>query len=298
MTDIIMSLDDTLELDTIIKESSASDALTVTDGTERTDFNLNGIDTHTDIFSPVKSGTYNLDINGQKLTVKVTDPDTIPESGIERYTFDSADTSGSTVVGIWNGNNGILKNVTTGVSGVANTYGSREAYSFNGSSSEVNLPNLNADLKSISFWINPDTSMDGSSSFSVQIGFNPGVLIGESFGFNDISNRGIGINGGPQDTETSVGSSVSYSASKSHHFVFNWSSTDTKYEIYHNGIKEPVDSGSGGHAPLVTDQSSLSVGYRRSNNDRHDAGDIDDVRFYDKSLTDTEISDLYSTGSI
>lgn len=69
-----MSLNDTLELDTIIEESSrASDLVTITDGTEGQDFNSNGIRTDTYIFDPINSGTYNIDINGQTLTVEVTD---------------------------------------------------------------------------------------------------------------------------------------------------------------------------------------------------------------------------------
>ena len=40
MADITMSLDDTLELDTIIKEiNSSSGVATITDGTEGTDYN-------------------------------------------------------------------------------------------------------------------------------------------------------------------------------------------------------------------------------------------------------------------
>lgn len=49
--DIEMSLDDTLELDTIIKESTvASDSVTVKDGTEGSDFNSKGIETNTYIY--------------------------------------------------------------------------------------------------------------------------------------------------------------------------------------------------------------------------------------------------------
>lgn len=61
MADITMSLNDTLELDTIIEESSrASDLVTITDGTEGQDFNSNGIRTDTYIFDPINSGTYSI----------------------------------------------------------------------------------------------------------------------------------------------------------------------------------------------------------------------------------------------
>lgn len=81
MADITMSLDDTLELDTIIRESTdATTSITVKDGTKNTDFNLKGIETHTGIFSPINSGVYNLDVNGQELTVEVTDPTNTPKT--------------------------------------------------------------------------------------------------------------------------------------------------------------------------------------------------------------------------
>lgn len=83
MADITMSLNDTLELDTIIKESAdATVPITVADGTEGTDFDLDGIQTHTGIFNPTNSGTYNINIKGQELTVKVTKPSNIPDGQI------------------------------------------------------------------------------------------------------------------------------------------------------------------------------------------------------------------------
>lgn len=73
-----MSVDDTLELDTIIEEGT-SGVTTVADGTEGTDFNLDIFNTKTEVFDPIKSGTYNLNINGQQLTVKVTKLNTVPD---------------------------------------------------------------------------------------------------------------------------------------------------------------------------------------------------------------------------
>jgi hypothetical protein len=81
MTDITISLDDILELDTIIEASGkASDPVKITDGTEGTDFDLEDIQTHTSIFNPTNPGTYNIEVNGQKLTIKVLDPKNIPDT--------------------------------------------------------------------------------------------------------------------------------------------------------------------------------------------------------------------------
>lgn len=98
MADISISLDETLELDTIIKESSIAqnpiNNITYS-GSNSKDYNMKGIETHTSVFDPQQSGTYTIDINGQELSVEVTDPSTIPDStggqvstitvGVEEY---------------------------------------------------------------------------------------------------------------------------------------------------------------------------------------------------------------------
>lgn len=82
--DITMSIEDTLELDTIINSTDSSSLATVTDGTEGSDFEFNVIETQTEIFDPKNSGTYNIDVNGQTLTVEVVNSVIIPDSGISQ----------------------------------------------------------------------------------------------------------------------------------------------------------------------------------------------------------------------
>lgn len=87
--DIKMSLYDTLELDTIIKESSiASNPI----GTIKYDsvddsskYNLEGIETHTSVFDPNDSGIFTVPINGQELKIKVTDPSNISSSTVDTF---------------------------------------------------------------------------------------------------------------------------------------------------------------------------------------------------------------------
>jgi len=84
MTDVTMSLDDTLELDTIIKESNKpiqpiNSVKHDIDGSSHKN-QLQGIQTNTVIFNPPKSGTYTIKINGQELNIKVTDSVIIPDS--------------------------------------------------------------------------------------------------------------------------------------------------------------------------------------------------------------------------
>ena len=82
-TDITMSLDDTLELDTIIKKSNIASNPVGTikyEGSNSTVHNYSGIQTNTYIFDPQQSGTYTIPVNGQELTVEVTNPSTIPDT--------------------------------------------------------------------------------------------------------------------------------------------------------------------------------------------------------------------------
>lgn len=73
MADITMNVDDTLELDTIIKNSNiALDPVSVSSD-NNSNYNIQGFKTHTCVFDPVDSDIYTIDINGQELTIEVVD---------------------------------------------------------------------------------------------------------------------------------------------------------------------------------------------------------------------------------
>lgn len=79
MSDIKMSLDDTLELDAIIQEwdPNSNDIIKVTSNKT---YDLNGIKKHTGVFNPTESGEHTIEINGQILTIEVIDDEIIPDS--------------------------------------------------------------------------------------------------------------------------------------------------------------------------------------------------------------------------
>lgn len=73
--DIVMNLDETLELDTIIEKSSrASNPISrfehISDSTGHKN-ELNNMQTHTSVFNPSKPGDYEIDVNGQTLSLNV-----------------------------------------------------------------------------------------------------------------------------------------------------------------------------------------------------------------------------------
>lgn len=84
MADITMSLDDTLELDTVVEESvDALDPISNIDST----FNQKGIRTYTGILDPTEPGKYTINVNGQELSIKVRDPNNIPSDGLSGYSI-------------------------------------------------------------------------------------------------------------------------------------------------------------------------------------------------------------------
>jgi hypothetical protein len=89
MTDIKMSVDDTLELDTTIKKSTdPMNSITVTDGS---DYDLSGFQTHTGVFDPQSQGSYTLDINGQQISIEVTSVRNIPDADLTKYSLTDPD---------------------------------------------------------------------------------------------------------------------------------------------------------------------------------------------------------------
>lgn len=103
MPDITMSLDDTLEIDTIIEESTrASEPITEIkyEGNQTNDYNSRGIQTHTEVFEPKKSGNYTITVNGQDISIDVKSPRSIPSTVVESFE-DGSNDEYQTVNGGW-----------------------------------------------------------------------------------------------------------------------------------------------------------------------------------------------------
>lgn len=113
MADITISKDETVELDTLIKESGlASDPVNYDgSGTNLSDkFNVSGIQTHTTILNPKEVGTHDININGQILTIKVEKQSTIPNTVVSRWKVDEG--TSSTLYDNINSNNGNISGGT------------------------------------------------------------------------------------------------------------------------------------------------------------------------------------------
>jgi len=210
----------------------------------------------------------------------------IPDSGVTRLTFDDADTSGSTATDIWGSNDGTINGATTGVTGQY-----AEAYSFDGTDDYVSLPDLGLNSGSsfsFSLWVNLDTATvqqrfvgryDGSDDlleFGINSNNNFFAFLGH-VGGAQIKPEGSGLSTGSLTMAT-----LTYDAS------------GPAATIYVNDTQDASDTTS------FTDFGSTGgpdIG-RRSDGFGYTDGVIDDFRLYDKALTSTEVSNLYSTGDI
>ena len=83
MVDIEMSLNDTLEIDAIIKKWD--DPNNIVSVSDKESLNLSGFQTNTRVIDPQDPGNYTITVNGQDLDLKVTDPSNIPNKVVDNF---------------------------------------------------------------------------------------------------------------------------------------------------------------------------------------------------------------------
>jgi len=214
----------------------------------------------------------------------------IPDSGVARLTFDDADTSGSTALDVWNGNDGTINaGVTTGVTGANQTYTTNEAYSFAEGNSGVTLPfsHPSGDGNwSIAFWVNLDTV-----HFDTMLGNESGKT-GIHFRTNAGNNNWAWVvrdSSGSQFFVSEVPTTGSWV------FIVGVRNSSS-FEFYKN---DATLVGSDSNSSVASNVSPLNFRVGCAGDGGGPApADIDDPRWYSKSLSATEISNLYNTGSI
>lgn len=210
----------------------------------------------------------------------------IPDSGVSHLTFDDEDTSGLTATDVWGGYNGEIIGALSGSSGIAE-YDSGEAYSFDGSGDHVLIQNFPwpANSMSISFWHELDNTKVNNVLFETET-TDPRLTIrvDTTNGYDVFSNTGTTNNG---SVSTGVRRFVTVVAD----------ATNSKLVCYIDGSELFSSSGFTAYSSGIID---LKIGsyYGHSSENNHYGGIIDDIRFYDKPLTASEVSNLYNSGSI
>lgn len=287
--DIEMNVDDTLEIDTIIKNSSDATKNMGITSNNNSNYNINGIQTHTGIFDPEEADVYTINVNGKKLKINVVGGIPQPDSGLARWTFDYKDTTDTQAKDVWNSNDGTIDNVTTGSMGSNQNYNTNESYSFDGSSSVIK--GIDMDIKSIGLPL----------TFSAWIKLNNASQFGDIFSNRDGSSGTDGmqfmVKGGDVRFRFAGGNPNLFAgvslSTDTWYFVTGVANTDSTV-LYVDGVEENRSSQSAN----LNSSLNLMIGAEDYEGVLYFDGQIDDPRIYTKALTTKQVSNLYNTGKI
>lgn len=216
----------------------------------------------------------------------------IPDSGVSRWKLDD-DTDTTKAVDSWSGYDGSI----SGAGYISDGYDGN-ALTFDGTDDYVNI-GTNTDLEegltfSVSAWIRTTASVDSADRY-VGKQEGSGDYAGWWLTFDPNGNRTARFSIITKDTgaNTRIAGTTSLNDGAWHHVVGTYDA-NADLVLYVNGSSENFASADGGTASTTAD---LQFGQRMDGSYSY-PGDLDDVRFYNKTLTATEVSNLYNTGSI
>jgi len=222
----------------------------------------------------------------------------IPEAGISRWTFDDADTNSGTALDVWGTNDGTISGATTSQSGANVTYDTGKAYDFDGSDDSVtsSISSFGGEQQhTVSFWVKAPTK-PGSN------GYYP-MVIGPA---KDDLTSGFKITGSGRINWFFFGNDIVYGidliGTGWNHIVATYSggaSNTQNRKLYINGIEATVWVDNTDGDPLnLPSNPQISLAFDAPRTQGYLDGKLDDVRIYDKGLTDTEVERLYNVGAI
>jgi len=200
----------------------------------------------------------------------------IPDSGVSRWEFEqNANDS-------WNGNDGTEQSdVQYSTTAQVGSY----SLDLDTTTDYVDTPVTSIQTPfSITLWVNLRSTSGVNSAkgcmWSMYSGGNNDVYLWPSSDFTFVD-----------DTSTGVSSGVNPSTNMWYHVACVRGDADAR--IYVDGNRE----GSASASANTFDANSFQFG-RFGDGSRNMDGLLDDARYYDKALSDTEVSNLYNTGSI
>lgn len=219
----------------------------------------------------------------------------VPSSGVSRWTLDNADVSGSTVTDVWGNNDGTNDGATTTLPGANQTYNTNESFEVDGSNGKtVNCGEITGPQGSTDFtlaaWIKKTASWSS--------GFNSIIATHEN---ND---NGWGI-------FSQTGDTISFRMEQSGSKADTNSVTISDNQWYHvvgvfnnNSSVLYLDGGqaAGNNNTSDINVPSVNTPFKMGNDlyktSRQKTVQVDDVRIYDRDLSSSEVSNLYSNGAI
>jgi len=214
----------------------------------------------------------------------------IPDSGISRWRFDEG--SGTTATDSWGTNNGTINGASYTTDAEIGTH----ALDFDGTDDYVDFgtPSILQDFISdntfsVAMWVKPRDLGTLQTLFGNRD--NDGLLVrvqsDGSFGAY------IQVSGSADSASTSTLTADTYQ----HVTAVRDGSGAAGWTLYVDGSEDTtpnLDQGASG----VTGDGEVLIGQQPAGANRQYDGIIDDPRVYDKSLSPTEVSNLYNTGSI
>jgi len=213
----------------------------------------------------------------------------IPASLVARWTFNSGDISGTTAEDIVAGNhNATIDGATTGAPGLATTYSTGEAISYDGSNDRVFEDGIAWDASSEditwSCWVNLDNT-------------NSGQILSHEDGTNSrfaFFWDGNAVSAMVFDGSSTIGEATSVSTGTSVHLIGAYDASAHDITFYVNGSSV---TGTIAGPRFKGGVTGIAMGSRIGGSEKL-AGDQDDVRNYSKLLSSSEASNLFNNGSI
>lgn len=208
------------------------------------------------------------------------------------WSFDNCDAQD----GSGNGNNGTVHGSPVCTSG-----SSGSAYRFNGTTDYIVVPNASSFPSSAittSFWINREgNTINGrwENILSKEYSFQNYAETGSSNCTNCVS---FGLwKGSSGIWSANYTSSNSLAATGWIHFTFTFDNTTRVAKSYINGVLVATVNESDSSTYVRTSSNSLYIGRNGSAAVYYLKGLLDEVRVYNRALSDTEIQQLYSNNS-
>lgn len=215
---------------------------------------------------------------------------TPPTGGVSYYNF-------SSVTDLW-GNNDATNNSATSNSSYPsfNITGDSDpnSYSFDGNDWVDSNQWLNAGDFAISIWLKAGSQADGSpmGDNDAGTGYHDGFrlrLLDQATRYDTLSI----IYGDGSSQETFFSSQYVYTWDEWNHVVVSYDSSDKRWVVWLNGSVVINDTGT----LVKTTDSNFQIG-RQGDNSRYYTGDADEVKIFNRTVNQTEVSNLYNYGDV
>jgi hypothetical protein len=203
------------------------------------------------------------------------------------------DNSEAVAIDFVNGNNGTLVNSPTqGATGKIN-----KAYDFNGTDDYISLPQISGVWDTISIWVNVDNTITKSVNAKNILGRAAATFVGIYLGGSITGNYAdemvtmLSDGTGKSCYWTDANTISAFTAGTWYNLVFVYAS-DNQYTLFIDG----VDYGQCTKFGTFTrfDSETLLVGRYSTN---YFDGQLDDLRIYNRTLSATEVQELYEMGA-